>query len=185
MPTGSYSLYTNLSDHICLLATGNIPQRDTGVRRGRSLLARDQDIHESGLALFKRGATLRRKREQVPSTPTTATAVDPTKQNKRGCYNGAGPGGPWMTYCTILTACFPPFLLDSCGMSCCQAFTLTSDHLLLPRPSESRTTESMEREDGAHQPYPSAYGWCRFPHFRIHPGCLWETPQPLPRRSYW
>ncbi|OBZ68586.1 Chitin synthase 5 [Grifola frondosa] len=41
--------------------TGNAPQRGQ-LRRGKSLLGREEDVHESGLALFKRGATLRRKK---------------------------------------------------------------------------------------------------------------------------
>ena len=92
-------------------ATGNYPQ----LRRGRSLLAREEDdVHESSLALFKRGATLRRRRTQPQSS-----AVPPSSNNKKkkwGCWNGPGPGGPWMTYCLILTFFVPGFLLRSCGL---------------------------------------------------------------------
>ena len=92
------------------LATGNYPQ----LRRGRSLLAREEDVHESGLALFKRGATLRRKRTQPTTNPLPPTPDAPAKK-KRGCWKGPGPGGPWMIYCLILTCWIPPFLLRSCG----------------------------------------------------------------------
>jgi hypothetical protein len=89
-------------------ATGNHP-----LRRGRSLLAREEDVHESGLALFKRGHTLRRKRQQsVPATPTTSL---PDVKKKRGCWTGPGPSGPWMIYCLIITILIPSFLLNSCG----------------------------------------------------------------------
>lgn len=91
-------------------ATGNYPQ----LRRGRSLLAREEDVHESGLALFKRGATLRRKRPQ--STLTPAPNQPPEIKKNRGCYTGPGPSGPWMMYCWIITAWVPPFLMKTCGM---------------------------------------------------------------------
>ncbi len=91
-------------------ATGNYPQ----LRRGHSLLGREEDVHESGLALFKRGATLRRRRTQ-PQSP--ALPPSPNDKKKRGCWNGPGPGGPWMTYCLILTFLVPGFLLRSCGLS--------------------------------------------------------------------
>ena len=122
LPSSTYWNHMIFFDLISLLATGNIPQRDNGLRRGRSLLGREQDVHESGLALFKRSATLRRKREQ---TPTAATSVElEAKKTKRRCYTGAGPGGPWMIYCSILTACVPPFLMNSCGMFVCASRTL-------------------------------------------------------------
>ncbi|PPQ78041.1 hypothetical protein CVT25_015585 [Psilocybe cyanescens] len=90
-------------------STGNYPQ----LRRGRSLLAREEDVHESGLALFKRGHTLRRKRQQ-PSTSSAPPVPEPKK--KSGIWKGPGPGGPWMTYCLILTILVPSFLLKSCGI---------------------------------------------------------------------
>ncbi|KAI0068065.1 hypothetical protein BV25DRAFT_513849 [Artomyces pyxidatus] len=88
--------------------TGNAPQRDP-LRRGRSLLGREQDMHESGLALFKRGATLRRKRQSVPEPEAP--------EQRRGCFsNIPGPHDGWVMYCFLLTACVPPFLLRSCGI---------------------------------------------------------------------
>ncbi|RDB19306.1 Chitin synthase 3 [Hypsizygus marmoreus] len=92
--------------------TGNYPHHQT-LRRGRSLLGREQDQHESGLALFKRGTTLRRKR---PQPATTGAVPLPEAPKKRGCYTGPGPGGPWMTYCLIVTCCIPPFLMKTCGI---------------------------------------------------------------------
>ncbi|KAI0049267.1 glycosyltransferase family 2 protein [Auriscalpium vulgare] len=87
--------------------TGNAPMRDT-LRRGRSLLGREQDVHESGLALFKRGATLRRKRLAAP---------EPEPQRRKGCFsNIPGPHDAWVMYCYLLTACVPSFLLRSCGI---------------------------------------------------------------------
>ncbi|KAI0274964.1 glycosyltransferase family 2 protein [Gloeopeniophorella convolvens] len=89
--------------------TGNAPQRGP-LRRGRSLLGREEDVHESGLALFKRGATLRRKRPS-PAEP------EPQLERRRGCLgNIPGPHDGWVTYCYLITACVPPFLLRSCGI---------------------------------------------------------------------
>ncbi|KII94232.1 glycosyltransferase family 2 protein [Plicaturopsis crispa FD-325 SS-3] len=95
--------------------TGNYPQTEGPLRRGRSLLAREEDVHESGLALFKRGATLRRKRPQSTSAATPAPAVP---DDRVCCLGDIGPGpkGPWMIYCYLLTCCFPGVILKTCGI---------------------------------------------------------------------
>ncbi|KAJ7222578.1 glycosyltransferase family 2 protein [Mycena pura] len=95
--------------------TGNYPQREA-LRRGRSLLAREEDVHESGLALFKRGATLRRKRSSA-AAPLNPTAAEPQK-HRTGCLGDYAPGpkGPWMLYCYLLTACVPSPLMHACGL---------------------------------------------------------------------
>lgn len=95
------------------LATGNVPQG--GLRRGKSLLGRDEEIGEAGL--FRRtGNTLRRKQpQQGPPTPN----VDDTQvKSKRGCFDNIGPGPKdgWFIYCYLITACVPRFLLASCGI---------------------------------------------------------------------
>ena len=106
-------LYSYLSQKFLLSATGNIPHRP--LRRGQSLLGREEDVHESGLALFKRG-TVRRKRQP----PTEA---DEALEDRRRCLgNIPGPHDGWVTYCYLLTACAPPFLLRSCGESAVSVF---------------------------------------------------------------
>jgi chitin synthase len=95
-----------------LPATGNYPQRET-LRRGRSLLAREEDVHESRLALFKKGATLRRKRPQ--STLALAPPTNPDTRSRACLKDIPGPKNAWMIYCYIITICVPPFLLRSCG----------------------------------------------------------------------
>ncbi|KAF5346147.1 hypothetical protein D9758_009944 [Tetrapyrgos nigripes] len=91
-------------------ATGNLP----GLRRGKSLLGREEDVQESGLALFKRGATLRR-RKSVSSA--TVPMMEPEKKN-RSCLGDFAPGpkGPWMVYCYLLTFFVPTFLMRACGL---------------------------------------------------------------------
>ncbi|CAK5272649.1 unnamed protein product [Mycena citricolor] len=86
--------------------TGNYPQRGP-LRRGRSLLARDQDVHESGLTLFKRG-TLGRRR----SSTTTTQPSSPAKLTK-GRFSGTA-ASPWLLYCQILTLPLAPSLLRTC-----------------------------------------------------------------------
>ncbi|KAI0257240.1 chitin synthase-domain-containing protein [Lactifluus subvellereus] len=89
--------------------TGNVPHLGN-LRRGRSLLGREEDVHESGLALFRRGTTLRRKRQ-----PPTDASEQPKR--RRGCLgNIPGPHDGWVTYCYLITVCVPPFFLRSCGI---------------------------------------------------------------------
>ncbi|KAJ8084965.1 Chitin synthase, class 3 [Marasmius tenuissimus] len=91
--------------------TGNLPQ--SGLRRGRSILAREEDIPESGLSIFKRGTLRRRK-----STSSTQVPILEPEKKKKGCLGDFAPGpkGPWMVYCYLLTACIPPFLMKACGL---------------------------------------------------------------------
>ncbi|KAI0701286.1 chitin synthase-domain-containing protein [Cerioporus squamosus] len=89
--------------------TGNAPQRGN-LRRGKSLLGREEDVHESGLALFKRG-TLRRKKSAPRASPSDAP-------NSEGCLSKMGPGpkDAWYIYCYVATCFVPSFLLHACGI---------------------------------------------------------------------
>ncbi|TFL06551.1 chitin synthase [Pterulicium gracile] len=94
--------------------TGNLPQRE--LRRGKSLLGREEDVHESGLALFKRNATLRRKQRSA-SNASNPAQPPATPRKSGGFMSGVpGPKNGWMIYCFLLTCCVPPFLLKSCGI---------------------------------------------------------------------
>ncbi|KAJ6482828.1 glycosyltransferase family 2 protein [Mycena vitilis] len=99
--------------------TGNYPQRQA-LRRGQSLLGREEDVHESGLALFKR-ATLRRKRSSAAAplnpTPEQAQAQAQAKRD-RSCLGDYAPGpkGPWMLYCYLLTFLIPTPMMRACGL---------------------------------------------------------------------
>jgi chitin synthase len=97
-----------------MLGTGNAPARGQ-LRRGKSLLGREEDVHESGLALFKRGATLRRKRQSSNSQ----VPMIPQEKKHRSCLGDFAPGpkGPWMVYCYLITIMVPPFMMRACGMS--------------------------------------------------------------------
>ncbi|KAF8206333.1 chitin synthase-domain-containing protein [Mycena galopus ATCC 62051] len=85
------------------------------VRRGKSILGRDQDldVHESGLAIFKRTATLRRKRKSVETA-----SLGSTDSHSRGCLGDYAPGpkSPWMLYCFLLTCWVPFAAMTMCGL---------------------------------------------------------------------
>ncbi|KAJ7572008.1 glycosyltransferase family 2 protein [Mycena floridula] len=93
--------------------TGNYPQREA-LRRGRSLLGREEDVHESGLNVFKRGTTLRRRRQSA----TSQVPMLPSEKKGRGCLGDFAPGpkGPWMVYCFLITCFIPGMFLRSCGI---------------------------------------------------------------------
>lgn len=88
------------------------------LRRGKSLLAREEDVQESGLALFKRGATLRRKRPA--STQSAAPLTVPDRQSRK-CLDSIGPGpkDAWFIYCYIITCWIPHFMFRACGRHFC------------------------------------------------------------------
>lgn len=115
-------------------ATGNAPLASSaahpGLRRGKSILAREPSdyANESGLNIFKRGATLRRKHSTATQggggggggrgghgpSATGAGSVRPgDKEEKLGCLGNFAPGpkDAWMVYCYILTVCIPGFVL--------------------------------------------------------------------------
>ncbi|KAG8904836.1 Chitin synthase, class 3 [Tulasnella sp. 403] len=91
-------------------STGNVPQPQA-LRRGKSLLAREEDSQDSPMSLFKRGTTLRRKRD----APSPVESEHP--KQSRGCFKSIpGPHDPWVFYCYAITACFPPMLLSLVGI---------------------------------------------------------------------
>jgi hypothetical protein len=113
------SLYSRTLLTFATLATGNIPQSGPHLKRGRSLLARDEDVQESGLSLFGRGTTLRRKRpsSQGGPTPSGRTIVTTDEYEGWRCFRNIAPGpkNAWMIYCYLLTICIPPVLLRTFG----------------------------------------------------------------------
>ena len=77
------------------------------------MLAREEDVPESGLSLFKRGATLRRNK----SRQTLSSDPGGAPEKKRGCLPDVpGPHDGWMTYCYCITICVPGFLLSTFGV---------------------------------------------------------------------
>ncbi|WVN90382.1 uncharacterized protein L203_105618 [Cryptococcus depauperatus CBS 7841] len=112
-------------------STGNQPYHfrpGANLRRGRSLLARETDdvIDESsGLNLFKRGATIRRKASraaprQTPPSGSSFNRVgngsaykEKDEDEDLGCLGDFAPGPKdcWMIYCYLLTICIPGFVI--------------------------------------------------------------------------
>ncbi|KAJ1029203.1 hypothetical protein NDA18_002830 [Ustilago nuda] len=90
----------------------NIPPGGLGrappLRRGKSILGRDEDQIETGINVLKRGVSLRRK--QSKSGRVTKEVPRDLGESKTSSI-APGPVGGWMIYCYILTICCPgPFL---------------------------------------------------------------------------
>ncbi|KAG9077741.1 Chitin synthase, class 3 [Ceratobasidium sp. UAMH 11750] len=95
-------------------ATGNVPQG--GLRRGKSLLGRDEEIGKAGL--FKcTNNTLRRKQTMSAQGGPTPNLDEPQEKTP-GCFENIGPGPKdwWFIYSYLITCCVPRFLLSSCGI---------------------------------------------------------------------
>jgi chitin synthase len=71
-------------------------------------------VHESGLALFKRAATLRRKR--LPATQSPAPPNTPPGKFRTCLSEVPGPMNGWMLYCLLITILVPSFVLKTFGI---------------------------------------------------------------------
>ncbi|KAF7316781.1 Glycosyltransferase family 2 protein [Mycena chlorophos] len=92
-----------------------------GLRRGKSILGREQDLDdaESKLALFGRTTTLRRRRRTPEESAVRDADVDAAGSGARtSCFGDYAPGpkGPWMLYCFLLTWWIPVSLMSRCGL---------------------------------------------------------------------
>ncbi|PWN92740.1 hypothetical protein FA10DRAFT_224898 [Acaromyces ingoldii] len=83
-----------------------------GLRRGKSILGRDEDQVESSLNILKRGVSLRRSRSQ--SRKEVPRDLDESTSYRSKI--APGPVGPWMMYCYVLTICCPAPFLSVFGM---------------------------------------------------------------------
>ncbi|PWZ02348.1 putative Csh5-chitin synthase 5 [Testicularia cyperi] len=91
----------------------NIPPGGLGrappLRRGKSILGRDEDQVETGINVLKRGVSLRRKQSQ--SGGKVPKEVPRDLGDSKSSRIAPGPVGAWMIYCYVLTICCPgPFL---------------------------------------------------------------------------
>ncbi|KAI9610224.1 hypothetical protein KEM48_002657 [Puccinia striiformis f. sp. tritici PST-130] len=87
---------------------GARPTGAGGLRRGQSILARRPgEAEESGLAILKRGETLRRNGGSVNLAPKLLRRLRSTPKP---------PVSPWAIYCKAITCCFPAFILSTCGI---------------------------------------------------------------------
>lgn len=86
----------------------------TNLRRGRSILAREEgEANETGLSMFKRGATLRRPTNRKGTTAMAGGAYEKGQAAKAKAKRE--PLGPWMIFCLALTVCCPSPLLKCFG----------------------------------------------------------------------
>lgn len=100
------------------------PGQHAGLRRGKSILAREEGMaNESGLSFLKRGATLRGRKKKEQYGPSSEELLKDRVARKKETQAQA-PLGPWMIYCYIITVFLPGFLLKACGKSDDQVFLL-------------------------------------------------------------
>ena len=90
----------------------NVPPGGLGrappLRRGKSILGRDEDQIETGINVLKRGVSLRRKQSK---SGKASKEVPRDLGESKTSRIAPGPVGGWMIYCYILTICCPgPFL---------------------------------------------------------------------------
>ncbi|CBQ72947.1 probable Csh5-chitin synthase 5 [Sporisorium reilianum SRZ2] len=91
----------------------NVPPGGLGrappLRRGKSILGRDEDQVETGINVLKRGVSLRRNKSK--SGGKASKEVPRDLGESKTSRIAPGPVGAWMIYCYILTICCPgPFL---------------------------------------------------------------------------
>ncbi|KAK0549778.1 Chitin synthase, class 3 [Tilletia horrida] len=85
-----------------------------GLRRGKSILGRDEDQVESGINILKRGVSLRRSKSQGGGSAPKEVPRD--LGEFRASKIAPGPVGPWMIYCYLLTICCPAPMLRCMGI---------------------------------------------------------------------
>ncbi|ETS64860.1 hypothetical protein PaG_00830 [Moesziomyces aphidis] len=90
----------------------NVPPGGLGrappLRRGKSILGRDEDQIETGINVLKRGVSLRRKQSK---SGRVSKEVPRDLGEGKSSRIAPGPVGAWMIYCYVLTICCPgPFL---------------------------------------------------------------------------
>lgn len=87
----------------------------TNLRRGKSILNREEgEANETGLSMFKRGATLRRPNNK--SNLSAQQALPGGAYDKRRVAKAQKqPLGPWMLFCLAVTICCPSPLLKCFG----------------------------------------------------------------------
>ncbi|EPQ30423.1 uncharacterized protein PFL1_01949 [Pseudozyma flocculosa PF-1] len=87
--------------------------RTAPLRRGKSILGRDEDQVESGINVLKRGVSLRRNKSQSGAhSKEVPRDLGEAKQSSIA----PGPVGAWMIYCYFLTICCPSPVLKVFGI---------------------------------------------------------------------
>lgn len=102
------------------------PARNPALRRGKSILGRDEENVESGIHFLKRGKSMRSSGPTMDAAKyakknnggPAAGEPPPEKPIRQGCFDNIAPGpvGPWMIYCYLLTICVPSGCLKLLGM---------------------------------------------------------------------
>lgn len=89
--------------------------RNPQLRRGKSILGREEDKVESGIHFLRRGVSMRRT---APGNPDLAKTPHEGAAKEDGYFDNIAPGpvGPWMIYCWLLTICIPGACLKVVGI---------------------------------------------------------------------
>ncbi|KAI5476309.1 chitin synthase, glycosyltransferase family 2 protein [Pseudohyphozyma bogoriensis] len=106
--------------HYAMHGLGAPQEQNVGLRRGKSILAREEGMAtETGLSMFKRGATLRRPNNPRKTSSGLEAHSGMGASEKRRLQAAAKarkePLGPWMIYVYALTLCCPAPLLRCFG----------------------------------------------------------------------
>lgn len=94
---------------------GRGPGGATGVRRGKSILGREEDRQlETAINVLKRGVSIRR--HQPDSGAKDKTEVPRDLGEFKPSSLAPGPVDAWMIYAFTITCCIPPGLMSMCGI---------------------------------------------------------------------
>ncbi|SGZ16977.1 BQ5605_C020g09085 [Microbotryum silenes-dioicae] len=93
------------------------PGSGTGLRRGKSVLGREEGMAtETGLSMFKRGTTLRRPNNLQSGASNQAVKAGGSYEKSRMSNMQKQPLGPWMVFCRVVTILVPSALLKCFGL---------------------------------------------------------------------
>lgn len=97
------------------LGRGPAASGPAGVRRGKSILGRDEDQLETAINVLKRGVSIRRNQPDAGANQGKTEVPRDLGEFKPSSL-APGPVDAWMIYAFILTCFIPPSLMRTCGL---------------------------------------------------------------------
>ena len=95
------------------MAAGPAPVRNPQLRRGKSILGREDDKVESGIHFLRRGVSMRRTGRGNPDESRGEAAAPKPRAFD---WIAPGPVGPWMVYSWLVTMCITSPCLTMIGI---------------------------------------------------------------------